>query len=225
MRKVRLLPFVVAAALLAVFAQQRAGPVDPAARLTVERLRTEYAENPLGIDVPRPRLGWILQSDQRDQRQTAYQVQVAASRASLEAGTPDLWDSGRVQSADSTQARYQGRLLSSSTQAFWRVRIWDAAGRPSPWSSPAWWETAIMQPSDWQARWIGARIGAHGPNPLLRKEVVLPTAVVRARAYVVGLGNYELSLNGRRVGTRVLDPAFTDYRRRCRTPPMTSRPC
>ena len=30
------------------------GPVDPAARLTVERLRTEYAENPLGIDVPRP---------------------------------------------------------------------------------------------------------------------------------------------------------------------------
>ncbi|MCI0688012.1 MAG: family 78 glycoside hydrolase catalytic domain, partial [Sporichthyaceae bacterium] len=71
-----------------------------------------------------------------------------------------------------------------------------------------------MRPADWQASWVGARIGARGPDPLLRKEVVLPARVARARAYVVGLGNYELYLNGRRVGNRVLDPAFTDYRRR-----------
>lgn len=37
-------------------------------------LRCEYRENPLGLDETRPRLTWRMESDERDQRQTAYRI-------------------------------------------------------------------------------------------------------------------------------------------------------
>ncbi len=47
--------------------------------LQVRELRCEYLRDPLGIDAAAPRLSWVLESDQRGQRQTAYQVLVASS--------------------------------------------------------------------------------------------------------------------------------------------------
>src|SRR5205823_592030 len=48
-------------------------------------------------------------------------------------------------------------------------------------------------------------------SPLLRREFLLGAGVVSARAYVTGVGYYELRLNGAKVGDRVLDPATTSY--------------
>ena len=45
-------------------------------RLRPTRLRCEYLENPLGIDVPEPRLSWILESTARGRRQTTYRILV-----------------------------------------------------------------------------------------------------------------------------------------------------
>lgn len=39
----------------------------------------EYASNPIGIDITGPRLGWILGSNERNQTQTAYEIEVASS--------------------------------------------------------------------------------------------------------------------------------------------------
>ena len=50
--------------------------------------------------------------------------------------------------------------------------------------------------------------------PLFRRELQLTKPVTRARAYVSGLGIYEMSINGKRVGDRVLEPASTDYTKR-----------
>lgn len=52
------------------------------------------------------------------------------------------------------------------------------------------------------------------PSPLLRREFQVDKPVVKAMAYISGLGYYELHTNGARVGDRVLDPAFTRYDRR-----------
>ena len=49
------------------------------------------------------------------------------------------------------------------------------------------------------------------PAPLLRKEFTIDKPVKDARVYVTGLGYYELSINGVKVGDHVLDPGFTDY--------------
>ena len=76
------------------------------AQPSLARLRTEYKENPLGIDARRPRFSWELVSSARGVVQAAYQVRVAASEAGL--AKRALWDTGRVQSGESTQIQYAG---------------------------------------------------------------------------------------------------------------------
>jgi len=167
-------------------------------------LRCEYLINPLGIDVPRPRLSWVLEHPARGERQTAYQILVSHDPA-VSAG--DVWDTGHVASSRSVQVEYIGRPLSSARTYYWRVRYWDSAGRPSPYSAAASFETGLLAASDWKAHWIG------GANQL-RKEFTLPATPVRARAYVAGLGYYELRINGHKIGHHVLDPAWTTYGKR-----------
>ena len=73
-----------------------------AADYRVADLKTEYSVDPLGIDVAQPRLSWRVESDERGQRQTAYQVLVASSAEALAQDRGDLWDSGRVESSVTT---------------------------------------------------------------------------------------------------------------------------
>ena len=80
---------------------------------SVEGLRCEYLENPLGIDVEKPRLSWQLSPGPRGQRQTAYHILVASSPEKLRNDQGDLWDSGRVDSDQSVFVVYAGRPLTS----------------------------------------------------------------------------------------------------------------
>lgn len=52
----------------------------------VKNLRLEMKENPLGINVTQPRFSWQIASGKPDLKQTAYQIQVAASPEQLESG-------------------------------------------------------------------------------------------------------------------------------------------
>ena len=125
-------------------------------------LRCEYFKNPLGIDETHPRLSWQLQSagpEIRGQRQTAYQVLVATTPELLESGQGDYWDSGKVESDQSIHIAYAGTPLASEQFCWWKVRIWDENGRVSPWSETAHWSMGLLQPSDWQATWIGLDSG------------------------------------------------------------------
>src|SRR5437870_5669269 len=77
--------------------------------LTARDLRCEYLMNPLGIDERTPRLSWTLQSGERAERQTAYQVLVASSEERLRANRGELWDSGRVAGSQTAQVVYGGK--------------------------------------------------------------------------------------------------------------------
>lgn len=198
-----------------------------AGSLTPARLRVEYLENPLGLDVRQPRLQWILESPAgvRSEKQTAYRVLVASSPEALKAGRGDLWDSGKVQSGESIHIAYAGKPLASRTRCYWKVRVWDRAGNPSPWSADALWTMGLLEKSDWSARWIGdskplvdrsLAKSKEPPQPavLLRKDFRLDRAPKRATLYATARGLYEVSLNGRRVGDRLLAPEWTSYRKR-----------
>lgn len=137
--------------------------------LAPARLRCEYRIEPLGIQVAQPRLSWIVESDERRQRQTAYQVLVADSREALDRDVGALWDSGRVET-DDTATVYAGRALGSRQACYWTVRVWDREGRPSGWSAAARWTMGLLSAGDWRARWIGHDApyaplagGAHAP--------------------------------------------------------------
>ncbi len=191
--------------------------------LTAENLRCEYQVNPLGIDVENPRLSWTLESDIRGQRQTAYQVIASTSLKDLKANRGIQWDSRKVISSNSIQVIYQGKPLSSATRYYWKVRVWDKDGNSGSWSRPAWFETALLNQNDWNAKWIndGKKnpltdddFYKFDPAPLFRKDFVLDRPVKQARLYITGLGYYEASINGNRIGDHLLDPGWTKYSKR-----------
>ena len=193
-------------------------PRPDTATLAVVELRTEYAANPLGIDVHKPRLSWQLRAAARDVMQTAYQLQVASNERTLRSGKGLAWDSGVVKSQESVNVGYAGPALQSGQRCYWRVRIWDGGGVPSGWSEPAFWEMGLLRPSDWQATWIEPDIlediKTSGPLPMLRREFAVKGEVERARAYVTSHGLYEMAINGQRVGDAVLTPGWTSYNKR-----------
>lgn len=166
-----------------------------------QRLSCEFASDPLGIDTPAPRLGWHVVGPGRGTTQGAYQVVIRTAT-----GDP-VWDSGRVASSRQTGIEPTGAVLASRTRYEWRVRLWDGDGREGAWSDWAGFETAFLSPDEWTATWI------RGGN-LVRQEFELRPDIVSARAYVCGLGYYELRINGEKVGDHVLDPAWTDYDKR-----------
>lgn len=175
-----------------------------------------YLANPIGVHDPAPRLSWeINAAERRGVTQTAYQIKVSSQPN----GTADLWDSGRIQSDQSTQVPYAGKPLPSRTRAYWQVTTWDDKGVATT-SAPAanYWEMGLLQRSDWKAQWIGAswhgskRVGA--PAPYLRHRFDVAAKPVRARLYVTALGLYEAYLNGQRIGSDVFTPGWTDYNKR-----------
>src|ERR671916_2196062 len=204
----------------------------PQAGIWPVRLRCEYRSDPLGIDARSPRLSWVLEAEKRGQRQTAYQILVAANEEDLETKENLLWDSGKVSSEESVNVPYEGAELRSRLRCAWKVRVWDRLDNPSPYSEPAAWEMGLLERSDWIGKWIGLGEGPPqdfepptgdeyddvGPglirSPYLRKEFRLEKPVGRARLYATALGVYEPYVNGERVGKDVLAPGWTDYRKR-----------
>src|SRR5438552_10848554 len=136
-----------------------AATVAHAAALKVVRPRCEYRINPLGIDVVKPRLSWVLEATDPGARgltQAAYEILVASSRASLDADQGDLWSTGKVTLDESIQIAYRGKPLASRQECWWKVRVWaNNENEPSAWSEPARWSMGLLDPADWQAKWIG----------------------------------------------------------------------
>jgi hypothetical protein len=148
------------------------------AAFTVEGLRCEYLSDPSGIDVERPRLSWSL--GPANGGQSGYRILVASTPAILQSDRGDLWDSGRVASTQTTWLEYAGQKLASGQRVHWKVRVWDDAGEPSPWSAPATWSMGLLRASDWTARWIGERRPegtAEGRSPGFQHFVVEPSVV------------------------------------------------
>ena len=198
-------------------------------QLRVVGLLCGYRVDPVGLDEASPRLSWRVESAQRGQRQTAYQIRVASERSLLDKGQGDLWDSGTVNSAATLHIPYQGSPLVSYQVCWWSVRVWDKDGMASDWSVPARWTMGILSQEEWKGKWIGYAAPYSTPeeltlrgtwrqeaiSPILRKTFRVAKPVRSAFLYISGLGFHESYLNGAKVGDQVLSPAFTQYDRAC----------
>ncbi|MBY0147108.1 alpha-L-rhamnosidase [Neobacillus niacini] len=184
-------------------------------KLSVSSLTCEYVQNPLGMDIRKPRISWQVQSNRRGTMQQAYQLQVSFTKERFD---QPLWDTGYTKSDQSLHITYDGPELSSCTRYYYRVKVWDNFGRESDWSRVSWWETAFFEASEWKASWITPNPQQLAPESepafLLRKEFELKTGILSARLYVTGAGLYELHLNGERVGDELLTPGWTSYHKR-----------
>jgi len=186
-------------------------PVDP----PPTALQCNLQADPVGLDTAQPNFGWQLLSQRRGMKQSAWQLMVASSSELLAAGDPDMWDSGRIISAQSQYNNYKGKPLQSSQRYYWRVRIWNEKGKATSWSEPSSFVTGILSPHDWQAFWITSKRTDKDPLPLFRKEFQLDKKLTQAVIHICGLGQYELHINGKRVGDNQLDPGWTNYHKTC----------
>lgn len=188
--------------------------------ISISQLQTEMLTNPEGIDVKQPRFNWVLQSKLNQIKQIAYQITVASSLEKLNTNTPDLWDSGKVVSDESVNVIYSGKKLNNRQEAFWKVRIWTNKGEAVA-TDIAHFSMGILTYADWKStRWIGydkispedsisqfSRLSAR----YLRKSFDVKRQLKTAKVYIMGLGLYELYVNGNKIGNQVLAPVPTDY--------------
>ena len=183
--------------------------------LIAKELKCEYFDRPLGIDVPAPRFSFIPVQQGEGCKQSAYRIVVSTMHNLAAIGEGDMWDSGFVRSNKCCNIVYDGAPLKSCTRYYFTVQLIDKDGIKGEISEVSYFETALMSQSDWQGCFIGMPANQpHGPAHYIRREFELNKPVARARAYVAGLGYYELYINGKRIGDRVLEPGFTDYSKR-----------
>lgn len=185
----------------------------------VSDLRCEYLTNPIGIETISPRLSWKMKTDRRGSSQSSYHIMVASDESLLQKNLPDLWDSGILKSDNSTQIEYKGKSLLPGMRVFWKVQIRNNEHYSSAWSPTATWEMGLMSADNWKAKWIGAPSAINTgnwklPAPQFRKEASITKPIKKARAYISGLGYYELSINGKKIGDHCLSPNQTNYDKR-----------
>ena len=206
-----------------------------AKNITVSRLTCEMQEVMVFVE-GYPRLGWAMSSSENGTRQTAYQVEIREACTGR-----SVWNSGKVKSSQSQLISTQEADIHrySPYSYVWRVRVWDETDAPSEWSREAKFRLAPEGFSS--AKWIGAitredaRLpegrrfhGAELKKPevkaawaavdtlakksiCLRRKFRTDKKVVEATASVCGLGFYEFSLNGKKVGDSEFAPLWSDY--------------
>jgi alpha-L-rhamnosidase len=113
-----------------------------------------------------------------------------------------------VQYADGTWASF-------ASNADWKTAVHAADGwQQKDFDDATWNQAVIWQPisgkrSDALSNpWIPDSVKA------LQSNFMISTPVKSARLYATALGDYEMFLNGKRVGDQILSPGWTDYRER-----------
>lgn len=192
------------------------------------RLTCENAENPEVIDTLVPRLGWQLASSGKDVVQSAYELELR--KADDPPVAVPVFSSGKVLSSQSQLVPIPEGLLKKGVKYLWRVRVWDGAGKESGWSEYVSFRT---EPESTAADWIGAIRTEDARIPkgktgipadawqkvdplskrsiLLRKEFAPEKEIREAVLYISGLGHYELTLNGKKVGDSEFAPLWSEY--------------
>ena len=188
--------------------------------LTVEHRR---ADDLVGLGEASPRLTWATATDEPGWHPTAHEIEVTDPDG-LDSGAT-AWTTGRVESDETVLVPWPAAPLGSRQRRTVRVRVWGPAGdTPSDWSPPVTFETGLLDPADWTARFVAPAVeeapGTAGdpiaPSPYLRTEVDLAGVPRRARLYVTALGVYDLEINGQPVGDHVLAPGWSSYEHRLR---------
>ncbi len=197
MKKI-LLPALLQLVMLSSFAQVK-----------IQQLLTENLSNPIGLDVQLPRFSWQLASEKRNVSQTAYEIKVSADKG-------QVWNSGKVSSNQSVHVPYAGAALESNQKYTWQIRAWDNNSKASSWSEKGFFQTALLNTSDWKAKWIEAGFEEDSSRPaiLFRNQFAVNKKIKSAILYITAHGMYEVQLNGNKVGDAYLTPGWTSYNKR-----------
>ncbi len=164
--------------------------------MRITHMKTNHIDGPLGFDLTAIHISYIVE-DCLGSFQTANRVQARVT------GGPIVYDSGKIVE----EIHSLNFPLASRTRYEWRVCVWTDTGETC-WSPWAFFETALLEP--WQARFITSPLGQE-VHPVFFKEFTVREPVIQARLYGVGLGEYEVYLDGQKVGDEVLLPGLHTF--------------
>ncbi len=165
--------------------------------MTFRTTLCNYSITPLALKNGRPKFSWVVESDKRRGKQTAFQLLVSSSPDLIEENRGDMWDTQKVESGEN-YCYYEGKDLESFRRYYWKVRVWDEGGSVSKWSNASYFETGPLEKKDWKAQWIakkdlktfksGGDFGAESYEQyyasFFRKPFELKGSIKKARAYV-----------------------------------------
>lgn len=204
--------------------------------IKIDRLTTEMQEG-LAVVESLPRLSWTMKSGENNTRQTAYEIDIREAHTDRVVWNSGKVLSSKNYLVSIQDANLSPD--NSPYTYAWRVRIWDEADKPSDWSTNATFR--LVPGNIEGSQWIGAitRGDANTPegrkfhgtdlkkpenkaiwdavDTLSKKSINLRKAfkaqkeIAEATVYICGLGNYELSLNGKKVGDGEFTPLWSDF--------------
>ncbi len=175
-------------------------------------LKVEHLDRPLGMDATHPRFTWKLQNSPLGTIQKEYQIRLATDSMELIKGKDLLWH--KQGSTGKNAITYDGEPLKPFTKYYWGVSVNANSNQESQFAISTF-ETGMMGSEQWKGTWITDTEDIDlKPAPYFRKEFDLEKKVVRARAYIVAAGLYELYINGEKVGDHRLDPVYTRFDKR-----------
>lgn len=205
-----------------------------AKQIDIIEMRCENQENPLGVQTECPLFAWVLDADERNISQTAFRILVSDDLSLLRKNIGNVWDSGKCISSESINVKYAGQKLQSSMCYYWKVKVWDNRNVESSWSAVGNFRMGLLGELAWNgAKWIamdtvqdkdviypGYQLAGNKVE-YLKKEARMPQFckrfnlnkknILSAVAYISGLGHFEFSINGEKVGNHFLDPGWSKY--------------
>ncbi|WP_339316694.1 family 78 glycoside hydrolase catalytic domain [Paenibacillus sp. FSL R10-2734] len=173
--------------------------------MNIVKLRTNHLINPIGYALDASiNLSWQVE-DAYSKWQSAARIMVAME--------PDfrkdsiLFDTGKDEHINQLSYPLQLNWL-PYTRYYWKVTVWGDEEEVAE-SEIAYFETA-KRSEPWLASWITKPESLEN-HPMFIKTVHITKPIRRARAYVCGLGLYELYLNDEKIGNEFLMPGYHAY--------------
>lgn len=174
--------------------------------MILKDLRIEYRENPIGLDVKKPRFSWKIASEEQNVLQTAYQIFVEKE------GTI-VWDSGKRESSSSVLVEYEGMELDTCSLYGVQVTAWDNKGNQAIVKGN--FETGLLKGTNFGAEFITHDFPEEETAcPVFVKEFQVEKEIEKVRVYATALGVYEIKINGEKVGDTFFAPGWTNYKKR-----------
>ncbi|MGB4658726.1 MAG: alpha-L-rhamnosidase N-terminal domain-containing protein, partial [Mobilitalea sp.] len=171
--------------------------------MKITSCKTNHIVNPLGFGMNHATVSWITE-DILSKKQQAAQIIVARDSAMEEV----LYDSGKNTELSNLGSNLPIELT-PYTRYYWTVKVWGDAGDEAV-SDVNWFETGKREDS-WKAIWITTDWEDKNLHPYMRKSFQLKGKVKSARAYITGMGLYELEINGARIGQERFTPYCNTY--------------
>ena len=170
--------------------------------MKITNCKLNHLTNPLGWDMEHPTISYVV-TEAKGKVQKTARVWVALT----EDFTDCVYDSGVRENIVSTGFELP-IVLEPMTRYYWKAWVEDDAG-DSAWSDAQWFEIGKLN-EPWRAEWITPDADK-SVQSVVFTHIAVEKPVVKARAYAVGLGVYELYLNGEKQGDECLLPGFCDY--------------